>query len=180
MPPHPVSAAAGPAGLPAFATVESLSGVGPAAGRKLRQHGLATLADLLWLLPTGYDDLRSPLRVAAALELAAARPRVCVRAFVRSAGFAPVRGRRAVRVSLSDAPDGKAELTAWWFFAAHGILAVARPGEPLFVIGRLAPAAPRERRGHGASRAPARRRASRESARAIPSCLGWERSGSGR
>ncbi len=140
----PQSSAAGHA--PASAAVESLPGVGPAAGRKLRQHGLATLADLLWLLPSGYDDLRCPIGVAEAVELAAARPRVCVRAVVRSAGFVPMRGRRAVRVSLADEDADRAGLTAWWFFAAHGILAVARPEQRLLVIGRLAPA----RRGSGA------------------------------
>lgn len=141
----PQSSAAGHEQAPASATVESLPGVGPAAGRKLRQHGLATLADLLWLLPSGYDDLRSPIGVAHTLDLAAARPRVCVRAVVRSAGFVPMRGRRAVRVSLSDTDGGRAELTAWWFFAAHGILSLARPGHRLLLIGRLAPA----RRGSG-------------------------------
>lgn len=146
MSPSPASSPAGHARLPASAAVESLPGVGPAAGRRLRQHGLATLADLLWLLPIGYDDLRDPLDVADAVQLAAGRPRVCVRAVVRSAGFAPARGRRAVRVSLSDTADEKAGLTAWWFFAAHGILARARRGQRLLVIGRLAPA----RRGSGA------------------------------
>ncbi len=115
-------------------------------GRKLRQHGLATLADLLWLLPTAYDDLQDAVGVEQALGMAAERPRVCVRAVVRSAGFAPMRGRRAVRVSLADEAGGKGALTAWWFFAAHGILSVAKPGARLVVIGRLAPA----RRGAGA------------------------------
>lgn len=144
MPPDSMSSAGR---LPASTAVESLPGVGAAAGRKLRQQGLATLADLLWMLPTGYDDLRAPLRVAEAVQRAPARPRACVQGIVRSAGFVPMRGRRVVRVSLGDGENDRAGgLTAWWFFAAHGILSLAKPGTRLLVLGRLAPAG----RGSGA------------------------------
>jgi ATP-dependent DNA helicase RecG len=47
-----------------------------------------------------------------------------------------MRGRRVVRVVVGDA-DGKASLDAWWFYAAHGILALAKPGTACLVVGRV-------------------------------------------
>ena len=40
--------------------VESLPGIGPTTGARLRERGYASVGDLLWLLPRGYDDQRTP------------------------------------------------------------------------------------------------------------------------
>ena len=45
--------------------VESLPGIGPTTGAQLRQRGYATVGDLLWLLPRGYDDQRVPTPIHA-------------------------------------------------------------------------------------------------------------------
>jgi len=99
---------------------------------------------LCWLLPIGYDDLRRATTVSAAVAGAGDRPRLVVRGRVATAGFVPMRGRRAVRVALTD--DGPGKVTAWWFFAAHGVLTKARPGAELCAVGRVSP----QKRGVGA------------------------------
>jgi ATP-dependent DNA helicase RecG len=48
-----------------------------------------------------------------------------------------MRGRRAVRVVVADEARAKESVTLWWFFAAHGTLAVAGPGRALLVTGRI-------------------------------------------
>ena len=90
------------------------------------------------MLPTGYDDLRAPLDVQDALRLGAERNRVAVRGTVVRAGIVPLRGRQAVRVVVASA-GSKATLSAWWFFAAHGVLALAKPGTQVVLTGRLSP-----------------------------------------
>jgi len=125
-------------------STERVDGLGPTARDKLGEHGVACVADLLWTLPIGWDDLRSPVGVAEAIaraaedERALAPPaRQCVRGLVKSATLVPMRGRRAVRVVLADATDARATLDAWWFYAAHGVLSVARPGTACLVVGRV-------------------------------------------
>jgi ATP-dependent DNA helicase RecG len=114
-----------------------LAGIGPKGASALAEAGITTVADLAWTVPVGFDDLRAPLSIAAAIAAGAEEvpPRVCVRAVVKSAGIVPLRGRRAVRVVFAD--EGKDTLHAWWFFAAHGILALARPGTACLVVGRV-------------------------------------------
>ena len=119
--------------------------MGPTLGRKLRKRGLATMADLLWLLPVGYDDLRHPLGVAQAVARCDSRPRIAVVGTVTAASFVRARGRRALRVVLGD-DESDARVACWWFFAAHGIHAMAKPETRLVVSGRVVP----EKRGHGA------------------------------
>lgn len=123
--------------------VDRADGLGPAARAGLGAHGLSFVADLVWTLPVGWDDLRSPVSVAEAVACAkqaqtglVTPPRQCVRGQVRSASFVPMRGRRAVRVVLTDGPRGEC-LDAWWFYVAHGALALARSGAPCLVIGRV-------------------------------------------
>ena len=123
--------------------VQRADGLGPTAREKLGEHGVAFVADLVWTLPVAWDDLRSPVGVAEAIELARAAegallppPRVCVRGIVRSASLVPMRGRRSVRVIVSE-PDGKTTLDAWWFYAAHGVLSTAQTGGACLLVGRL-------------------------------------------
>jgi ATP-dependent DNA helicase RecG len=123
--------------------VDRADGLGPSARTSLAGHGVSFVADLVWTLPVGWDDLRSPVTVADAVARAreaqaalATPPRQCVRGQVKSASFVPMRGRRAVRVILTDGPGG-ARLDAWWFYVAHGALALARSGAPCLVLGRV-------------------------------------------
>jgi ATP-dependent DNA helicase RecG len=123
------------------APVEVLSGLGKAAREALMERGITTVFDLVWTLPSSYDDLTNPMGVAEAIAAArlavdAGVPpvRMCVHGVVKSASLVPARGRRFVSVVL--AGEG-ATLTASWFFAAHGILAVAKKDQPCLLLGRL-------------------------------------------
>lgn len=118
-------------------------GIGPVTADKLAAAGVATIADLVWTLPVAWDDLRTPVGVAEAIDRAAAcsqsrepPPRLCVRGVVKSATLVPMRGRRAVRVVVADAGRA-ASLDAWWFYAAHGVLSLAKPGVACLVVGRV-------------------------------------------
>jgi ATP-dependent DNA helicase RecG len=136
--------------------VRRADGLGPAAGAKLAARGVSVVADLVWTLPVGWDDLRAPLGVREAITMARARelsldpaPRQCVRGMVKSATLVPMRGRRAVRVVVADVEDrtppssgrdpdrAEPSLDAWWFYAAHGVLALARPGTACLLVGRV-------------------------------------------
>jgi ATP-dependent DNA helicase RecG len=124
--------------------VDGLDGVGPAGRAKLADHGVRFVADLVWTLPSAWDDLREPSSVRDAIALArdaevtfAAPPRLCVRGWVQSAALIPMHGRRAVRVVVADASDPKTALDAWWFYAAHGVLSAAHPGTACIVVGRV-------------------------------------------
>jgi ATP-dependent DNA helicase RecG len=130
-----------------FDTVDRLPGFGPSARTALAEHGLRTVTDVVWLAPAAWDDLREPVGLASAVAAAratheatqgAARPaRVVVSAIVKSSGVVPIRGRRSVRVVLQDENDEKCTLHAFWFFLAHGVLAAAKPGARVIVVGRI-------------------------------------------
>jgi ATP-dependent DNA helicase RecG len=124
--------------------VARADGIGPAARDKLSEQGVGFVADLVWTLPVGWDDLRAPVSVRAAIDSArqaeatlGPAPRQCIRARVKSATLVPMRGRRAVRLVLADADDGRITLDAWWFYVAHGVLSLARQGASCLVVGRL-------------------------------------------
>ncbi|MGH7298159.1 MAG: ATP-dependent DNA helicase RecG, partial [Polyangiaceae bacterium] len=119
-------------------------GVGPTSRSKLAAFGVTVAADLVWTLPLAWDDLRAPVGVGAAIARAAeteatlaSAPRQCVLGAVKSASTVSMRGRRAVRVVLADAGDPRTSVDLWWFFMAHGVLANARVGSRVVVIGRL-------------------------------------------
>ncbi|HEY8074995.1 MAG TPA: helicase-related protein [Labilithrix sp.] len=130
----------------ALAPVDVLPGLGPTARVALEENGIKTVADLVWLPPATYDDLRAPKSLAEAIAQAkAARqvgmlrgPRVVAAAIVRSGGVVPIRGRRCVRLVLRDEHDDKCTLHVFWFFLAHGILAAAKPGTRMLFVGRIA------------------------------------------
>lgn len=123
-----------------------VSGLGPATAEALAKSGIVTVADLVWTLPSSWDDARAPLTVGEAIgqargvagELGPPPAKVCVQGQVKSAGLVPLRGRRALRVVLAgEGNEGKESLTLWWFFAAHGVLAVATPGAQVIVTGKI-------------------------------------------
>jgi ATP-dependent DNA helicase RecG len=125
------------------AAVELADGVGPASRAKLSEHGVSFASDLVWTLPVAWDDLRQSVGVGEAIARAreaeatlAPAPRQCVHGVVKSATLVPMRRRRAVRVVLCDV-DGKTSLDAWWFYTAHGILAVAKTGSACLLVGRV-------------------------------------------
>lgn len=137
-----------PPPLAALDPVDRLPGIGPGARAALAEHGVRSVADLVWTPPSSWDDLRSPIPLADALAAARAAaaahdggdarpPRIAVSAVVKSAGVIPMRGRRAVRVVLADPVDPKCTLHAYWFFLAHGVLGLAKPGRAVILVGRI-------------------------------------------
>ena len=121
--------------------VERAERLGPAARSKLAARGVSVVADLVWTLPAGWDDLRAPLGVRRAVEVAREREetlapaqRQCVRGVVKTASVVWMRGKKTVRVVVDDV-EGGAPIDAWWFYAAHGILAMARPGTACLLVG---------------------------------------------
>jgi ATP-dependent DNA helicase RecG len=120
--------------------VARLPGLGRASAAALNEKGIRTVADLVWTPPSGWDDLRAPLPLAEAVAQAAGAGgahRVVFTAIVESATIVPIRRRRSVRVVLRDAKDQTCKLHAFWFFMAHGILASAKPGEAVLVVGKV-------------------------------------------
>jgi ATP-dependent DNA helicase RecG len=124
--------------------LERITGIGAASSEELAARGVTTIADLVWTLPQAYDDLRQPLGVAEAIELAlaAGEPRrVVVAGTMESASVVPMRGRRSIRVIIAPAasePQKSAKkIHAWWFFMAHGVLSLAKAGGPCLVVGKL-------------------------------------------
>ena len=116
------------------ASVDVLPGIGPAVRDTLAESNVLTVADLLFQLPTRYDDRRAPLSLADAMESAPSGERVVFAATIASGGVVPMRGRRAVRLVLK---DGDRSIHAWWFFLAHGILSLAKPGTRCIVSGKI-------------------------------------------
>jgi ATP-dependent DNA helicase RecG len=118
-------------------SVETLRGAGPKVRAALARHGISTIADLLWLLPAAYDDLRDPWSVARAVREAPSRARAVVKGRVRSARYVFGRGRRATRVELEDRDTPADRLVCFWFFAAKGILDLAQKDRDVVAVGRL-------------------------------------------
>jgi|GEM_PF-333399 len=136
-----------PPPLDALDAVDRLPGLGPTARIALAEHGIRTVTDLVWLAPAAWDDLREPMRLADAVAASRATfeatggavkpPRVAAAAVVKTASIVPMRGRRSVRVTLADPTEETCKLHAFWFFFAHGVLAVAKPESPVIVVGRF-------------------------------------------
>src|SRR6185312_5989885 len=130
--------------LSAFDPVVRLPGFGPSAAAALAEQGIRTVSDLLWVAPAAWDDLREPLPLASAIAEARGAPgavlrppRIVVSGIVKSSGVVPIRGRRSVRLVLQDEGDEKCTLHAFWFFLAHGVLTVAKPGARVILAGRI-------------------------------------------
>ena len=94
------------------APTTSLKGIGPALGQALAERGIATVEDLLWVLPRRYDDARSVQGLAAAIAGAEAGERVTARGRVASVRMIRARGRRWVEMRVE---DGAARLVVRWF-----------------------------------------------------------------
>ncbi len=135
--------------------LQVLPGLGPKTAKALAEEGITTVSDLLWALPARYDDWSQPVSVGAfvdsmvgeAGDLAPGAPtgRVCLRAVVVSATVVPMRAMRSVRVVLADSDLAeepgvkKKTVVAQWFYTAHGVLALAKPGMVVRLLGRALP-----------------------------------------
>jgi ATP-dependent DNA helicase RecG len=123
----------------ALAGVDALPGLGPSARAQLAEGGVHRVVDLVWTLPSGWDDLRSPRSLSAVVaEATAGEPvRATFAGIVESSSMVPIFRRRCVRVVLRDPIDATCKVHAFWFFFARGVLAVAKPDVPLLVTGKV-------------------------------------------
>ena len=118
--------------------VETLPGIGPTTGARLRQRGYESIGDLLWLLPRGYDDQRRPTPIHALRD----GDYAVVEGVVRSARSFP-RGSRMgfeARIEPQDEPlghDGYSELKLVWFSAIPGLARRFVQGQMVRVAGRV-------------------------------------------
>ncbi|HEX4354616.1 MAG TPA: hypothetical protein VHZ95_16920, partial [Polyangiales bacterium] len=104
---------------PTLQPVETLPGVGPNLGQALRARGVATIGDLIWLLPSGYDDERT---VTPLKDLQYGVRQVTEGTVISARAIGSARGRMAEVWLGSDAASG-GELRLTWFRAPPGLLA---------------------------------------------------------
>lgn len=111
-------------------SVSSLRGVGPATAKKLEARGLRTLADLAFVIPSGYEDRRrrKPLSEIEEGETAVIEAEV---GSIRQ-GFG--RGRFMASIQLRVTEDDEVhEVTARWFHRVGGLDRWAKGGTVLAI-----------------------------------------------
>ena len=118
--------------------VESLPGIGPTTGARLRERGHCTVGDLIWLLPRGYDDQRNPTAIH---ELRDGEYAV-VEGIVRSSRSFPRGSKvgfdaRVEPIAEPDEHDGYRELKLVWFAAIPGLGRRFAQGNRVRVAGRV-------------------------------------------
>lgn len=115
---------------PEIDAVETLPGIGAALGRALRSRGLATLGDLVWLLPLEYRDARVLTPIEALVEGAY---QVAEGAVLESRTARRRMGGGMTQAVL--AGEGGGRLGLVWFKAMPGLGARLHPGARVRVAG---------------------------------------------
>jgi ATP-dependent DNA helicase RecG len=114
-------------------TVADLRGVGPATARKLASRGIETIEDLLYLLPSGFEDRRRATPVEALRDGDLAVLDANIRGLRQ--GFARGRFMATMRLEVEDS-TGRARLVlARWFHRVGGLNEWATRGRAR-VVGR--------------------------------------------
>jgi ATP-dependent DNA helicase RecG len=117
-------------GLALDDAIDRLPGVGRRTAERLRARGLATIADLLFHLPRGYDDLRRVTPIAALPSLPAGTT-VLVRGTVARVRIFP---RRLLDVFVD---EGGMTVRARWFRPPRGMQKSFTKGAPVALAGPL-------------------------------------------
>lgn len=125
-PADPQSAEASPVVLP---------GIGPKLAERLAERGLDCVADLLWLTPRRYDDVRQVKELSAAL--AGAEPGERVTAFGTSVSCRFFRRGRRRWVDLRLSGERRDLLVVRWFHAHPGMAKRFPRGSRVALSGRL-------------------------------------------
>ena len=118
--------------------VETLPGIGPTTGAHLRDRGYESVGDLLWLLPRGYDDQRTPMPI----HLLQDGDYAVVEGVVRRARSYPRGGRMGFEARLESPEElsegeGYRELKLVWFRAIPGLSKRFAEGERVRVAGKV-------------------------------------------
>ncbi len=106
-------------------------GVGPRRAQQLAQRGLRNIADLLFHLPSRYDDRRAQLRIAD-LEVGA---RATFRGEVKVSDFGPRKGRQ--RTFSAVLGDESGVVTLKWFRGGEAVAAHVKKGVRLRATGEV-------------------------------------------
>jgi ATP-dependent DNA helicase RecG len=109
--------------------VTYVKGVGPERARILETKGIATVEDLLYYLPRGYEDRTNPLTLAQAQPGQTAT----IVATVRSVG---ARRSRLGPIFEAELAEGNRRLRCRWFHSEY-LRNVISPGQVLAVHGRV-------------------------------------------
>jgi len=130
-------AALAPLRDPAFADaaiarpLSGLPGIGPKRAEQLAQRGLRSVADLLFHLPSRYDDRRERVRIG---DLAVGR-RATFTGEVKVAAFGPRRGR--VRTFSAVLGDESGVVTLKWFRGGEAVAGSVKKGVRLRATGEV-------------------------------------------
>ena len=108
-----------------------LAGIGPRRAQQLAQRGLRSIADLLFHLPSRYDDRREAVRIG---DLEVGR-RATFSGEVKVADFGPRRGR--VRTFSAVLGDESGVLTLKWFRGGEAVAAHVKKGVRLRATGEV-------------------------------------------
>jgi ATP-dependent DNA helicase RecG len=109
--------------------VASLPGVGPRRAQQLAQRGLRSIADLLFHLPSRYDDRREKVRIG---DLEVGR-RASFEGEVMVSDFGPRRGRS--RTFSAVLGDESGVVTLKWFRGGDGVAGQVKKGVRLRATG---------------------------------------------
>ena len=109
--------------------LSGLAGIGPKRAQQLAQRGLRTVADLLFHLPSRYDDRRASVRIA---DLEVGR-RATFSGEVKVADFGPRRGR--VRTFSAVLGDESGVVTLKWFRGGEAVASSVKKGVRLRATG---------------------------------------------
>jgi ATP-dependent DNA helicase RecG len=110
-------------------SVAEIAGVGPRRAQQLAQRGLRTIADLLFHLPSRYDDRRAQLRIG---DLEVGR-RATFSGEVKVADFGPRRGR--TRTFSAILGDESGVVTLKWFRGGESVAKHVKKGVRLRATG---------------------------------------------
>jgi ATP-dependent DNA helicase RecG len=111
--------------------VATLPGVGPKRAQQLAQRGLRTVSDLLFHLPTRYDDRRERKTIGA-LPVGSRGTFV---GEVVLADFVPIRGR--ARIFQAVVGDGTGTVNLKWFRGGEAVASSLKKGVRLRVTGEI-------------------------------------------
>jgi ATP-dependent DNA helicase RecG len=111
--------------------LSGLAGIGPKRAQQLAQRGLRTIADLLFHLPSRYDDRRELARIG---DLEVGR-RASFQGEIKVADFGPRRGRQ--RTFSAVLGDESGVVTLKWFRGGEAVAAHVKKGVRLRATGEV-------------------------------------------
>ena len=126
-------AQAAPPGLALDTPVANLSGIGPKRAAALAERGIATVNDLIFHLPTRYQDWRNLTPLSAAVPGTS----VTIEGDLDSVSERPMRGSPWRRLATGWLSDGKSRIRVVWFNLPGYMRGKMPSGERVLAHGRV-------------------------------------------